>query len=56
MKIRCAHCKNVIGDTKKSIDANLNCRKCRKTSHVQIDVLPIPDYLTKKGVDNGKSI
>lgn len=48
IKIYCPNCGRILGDTRHSVDANLNCRGCKKTVDVKITVAESPDYLTPR--------
>lgn len=45
MKITCPNCHRILGDTEKDIDANLNCRGCKKTVRVCVRFTHAADYL-----------
>lgn len=58
IKLNCPHCGRVLGDTMHSVDCNFNCRGCRQTVRVKIDVATFKDYerlLGKESEDNDKS-
>lgn len=44
MKIVCPNCGRILGDTNKSLDANFNCRGCKKTVPIHIRVVNY-DYI-----------
>ena len=44
IKIYCPQCGRILGDTEKSIDANINCRGCKTTQHIVMEVKRISDY------------
>lgn len=44
IKIYCPHCGRILGDTEQSIDANINCRGCKTTQHIVMEVKRISDY------------
>lgn len=48
MKLVCP-CGRVLGDTTTDLDANLNCRDCKKTTHFKVKMARAADYLTSKG-------
>lgn len=45
MKITCPNCHRILGDTERDIDANLNCRGCKKTVRVCVKFAHAADYL-----------
>lgn len=45
IKIICPNCKRILGDTDKSIDCNFNCRGCKKTVHIKMEVANYQDYV-----------
>lgn len=45
MKIKCPKCGRILGDTDKSLDANINCRSCKKAVRVKIKIARAADYL-----------
>ena len=44
IKIYCPQCGRILGDTEQSIDANINCRGCKTTQHIVMEVKRISDY------------
>ena len=44
IKIYCPQCGRILGDTEQSIDANINCRGCKTTQHIVMEVKSISDY------------
>lgn len=48
MRITCPNCGRILGDTKDNINANLNCRGCKKTVSVKIRFAKAADYLPRK--------
>lgn len=44
IKIYCPNCGRILGDTEKSIDANINCRGCKTTQHIKMLVQNIYDF------------
>lgn len=48
MKIKCTKCGRVLGDTDKSLDANINCRGCRQAVNVKVLIAKTADYLPVK--------
>lgn len=52
IKIRCPNCGRIIGDTRQSLDANFNCRDCKKTVHIQVTMAKTNDYFKYKGKEN----
>lgn len=44
IKIYCPKCKRILGDTEKSIDANINCRGCKTTQHIRMTIQSICDF------------
>ena len=44
IKIYCPNCGRILGDTEKSIDANINCRGCKTTQHIKMFVQNIYDF------------
>lgn len=51
-KILCPECRRCLGDTKKSIDCNLNCRWCKKPMHIRVEVANTNDYFNFKIKEN----
>lgn len=47
-KITCPECGRILGDTDKSIDARINCRGCKKTVDIKIQITHCADYLNIK--------
>lgn len=47
IKIKCPKCGRVLGDTEKSLDANMNCHRC-KSVHIRIKVYDHSKYLPNK--------
>lgn len=45
VKIVCPECGRVLGDTMKSVDCSFNCRGCKKTVAVKMQVASFADYL-----------
>lgn len=54
IRIICPNCKRILGDTDKSIDCNMNCRGCKKTVHVRMEVASFSDYLKIKAKKEAK--
>lgn len=50
-KITCPECGRILGDTDKSLDARLNCRGCKKTVDIKIQIVHCADYLNIKEED-----
>lgn len=44
IKIYCPNCGRILGDTEQSIDANINCRSCKSTQHIVMEVKHLRDY------------
>lgn len=44
IKIYCPKCGRILGDTEQSIDANINCRGCKTTQHIVMEVKHLRDY------------
>lgn len=53
-KITCPSCGRILGDTDKSIDARLNCRGCKKTVDIKINIVRAADYLEDKKNDKSE--
>lgn len=53
-RIICPNCKRILGDTDKSIDCNMNCRGCKKTVHIRIEVASFADYIKTNGQKEAK--
>lgn len=51
-KITCPECGRILGDTDKSIDARINCRGCKKTVDIKIQIAHCADYLNLKEEKN----
>lgn len=47
-RIICPNCKRILGDTDKSVDCNMNCRGCKSTVHINIEVASFADYIKLK--------
>lgn len=47
-KILCPHCHRVLGDTRKSLDCNINCRWCKKPMAIKIVMAKSTDYFGKE--------
>lgn len=47
VKIKCPQCARILGDTERSLDANFNCRGCKETVRISIQVAHAADYLPK---------
>lgn len=54
MRITCPNCGRILGDTKDSINANINCRGCKKTVSIKIKFAKTADYLPER-INNDKS-
>lgn len=52
-KIRCPKCGRILGDTRKSIDCNLNCRGCKQVVQVKLVMASTTDYFKHKEKQNG---
>lgn len=48
IKIYCPECGRILGDTSKSIDANINCRSCKKAVKVRMKITTTADYYNFK--------
>lgn len=44
MKINCPKCGRIIGDTEKSLDAHINCKRCGEQK-ITIRIASFQDYL-----------
>ena len=44
MKINCPKCGRVIGDTEKSLDAHINCKRCGEQK-ISVRIASFHDYL-----------
>jgi DNA-directed RNA polymerase subunit M/transcription elongation factor TFIIS len=44
IKIYCPNCGRILGDTEKSIDANINCRGCKTTQRIKMTIQSICDF------------
>lgn len=44
IKIYCPSCGRILGDTEKSIDANINCRGCKTTQRIRMTIQNICDF------------
>lgn len=47
VKIKCPKCNRILGDTEKSVDANLNCRGCKEAVRINVQIAHSADYLPK---------
>lgn len=47
VKIKCPKCDRILGDTDKSLDANLNCRGCKEAVRINVQIAQSADYLPK---------
>lgn len=60
IRIICPNCKRILGDTDKSVDCRFNCRGCKKTVNIRMEIASFSDYLktikAKKGGENEKKI
>lgn len=45
VRIICPNCKRILGDTDKSIDCAFNCRGCKKTVRIKMEVASFADYI-----------
>jgi len=52
MKITCPECGHILGDTAHSMDADINCRYCKKPVHVKIKYVTTADYLPEEEKQN----
>lgn len=48
IKIYCPNCGRILGDTEKTIDANINCRGCKTTAHIKMVIKSICDFYELK--------
>lgn len=44
IRLYCPNCGRILGDTDQSIDANINCRGCKTTQRIIIDVKRVSDF------------
>lgn len=49
--IHCPTCQRVLGDTSRSIDATINCKRCG-AQRVRITIADHSDYLTNTQAEN----
>ena len=54
IRIICPKCKRILGDTDTSIDCNMNCRGCKSTVHIHMEVASFSDYLKNKAKKEAK--
>lgn len=54
IRIICPKCKRILGDTDTSIDCNINCRGCKSTVHIRMEVASFSDYLKNKAKKEAK--
>lgn len=54
IRIICPKCKRILGDTDKSIDCNMNCRGCKSTVHIRMEVANFSDYIKNKAKKEAK--
>lgn len=47
-KIKCPNCGRILGDTEDSLKANFNCRGCKQTVQINIQVAKSADYFGGK--------
>ena len=47
MKIKCPTCGRVLGDTTKSLDARLNCKRCGE-QEIHIRIASFDNYIKKE--------
>lgn len=47
-KIICPKCHRVLGDTKKSVDCNINCKWCKQVMPIKIKMAATTDYFRKE--------
>lgn len=51
-KIICPKCHRILGDTRDSINCNLNCKWCKKAVPIRIKVAKTTDYFKRKEEDD----
>lgn len=55
IQIKCKTCGRILGDTEKSLDAKINCKTCKKASHIKIKIVNNTSYdflnITRKEKD-----
>lgn len=54
IRIICPKCKRILGDTEKSIDCQFNCRGCKQTVHIKMEVASFRDYINIKAKKEAK--
>lgn len=54
IRIICPKCKRILGDTDKSIDCRLNCRGCKSTVDIKIEIASFADYIKSKPLKEAK--
>lgn len=53
IRIICPNCKRILGDTDKSLDCYLNCRGCKKTVRIKMEIASFVDYIKNKPIKGG---
>lgn len=48
VRIICPNCKRILGDTDKSIDCRMNCRGCKQTVNIKMEVASFADYINNR--------
>lgn len=51
-KIICPNCHRVLGDTKDSLDCNINCKWCKRAVPIRIKFAKTTDYFKRKEEDD----
>lgn len=54
IRIICPNCKRILGDTDKSIDCRMNCRGCKSTVNIKIEVASFADYIKNNAKKEAK--
>lgn len=54
IRIICPNCKRILGDTDKSLDCRMNCRGCKKTVDIKMEIASFADYLKNNAKEGGK--
>lgn len=54
IRIICPKCKRILGDTDKSLDCRMNCRGCKSTVNIKIEVASFADYIKNNAKKEAK--
>ena len=54
IRIICPKCKRILGDTNNSIDCRMNCRGCKSTVNIKIQVASFADYIKNNNKKEAK--